>query len=143
MPPVGTLNAAQAGTEVDSIGRTRSVEPVSSWRSKLAIVLLAAFWLTATQHCGLEAAGVLAGGHGETSSPSGCCPTTADGCLTDGCATVEDGLYRSDGYEVKIGTPSPATLDRGLDVCAPRGTAAAGSRARLRLIPSLRGRALR
>ena len=66
--------------------------------------MLSALWLVATQHCGLEAAGILAA-QTEEAAGSGCCAASRDGCATDGCETVEEGLYRSDGYDVKVGAP--------------------------------------
>jgi hypothetical protein len=61
-----------------------------------------AFWLLATQHCGLEAAGFFSG-HGEEASE--CCVGT-DGCENDGCATVEEGAYRPDTHPLAISAPS-------------------------------------
>lgn len=63
-------------------------------------VLLAALWLPATQHCGLEAAGLLADqcadGHGLTD-----CVAKGD-CASDDCGTLEGGNYRSEVAPVKV-----------------------------------------
>lgn len=59
--------------------------------------LLLALWLPATEHCALEAAGLLA-------------ETCADGCATesavhDGCATVESGTYKPATQFLKVAAP--------------------------------------
>ena len=65
-----------------------------------------ALWLLATQHCGLEAAGLFAA-HDEAPEAAGCC-AGSEGCASDGCATVEEGEYRSDQRMAAI--PAPALL---------------------------------
>jgi hypothetical protein len=76
---------------------------VSRFRNKLFAVVVMAVWLFATQHCGLEAAGLLAG-HDESAEGSSCC-STSGGCENDGCATVEDGAYRPDQSALVISAP--------------------------------------
>lgn len=81
-------------------------------------LLLIAVWLPATQHCALEAVGLVA-------------KTCSDNCVTgesspsDGCGTVEDGAYKSSLGLVKV--PVPAVLAHVGYLCAflaqpePRG----------------------
>jgi hypothetical protein len=71
----------------------------------LLSLLLLATWLPATEHCALEAAGLLA-------------ETCADGCAAnpdakDGCDTVENGAYKLSGDTLKVPVPD-------LFVCACR-----------------------
>lgn len=66
-------------------------------------VLLAALWLPATQHCGLEAAGLLADQCGDGRGPTDC---VANGnCANDDCGTLEGGDYRSDVAPLKLSSP--------------------------------------
>src|SRR5688572_23588028 len=75
---------------------------MSRVRNKLVAVCLLAFWLVATQHCGLEAAGLFAADHeGES---AGCCASSG-GCENDGCATVEEGSYRLGTTATVIASP--------------------------------------
>lgn len=67
-------------------------------------LFVAALWLAATQHCGLEAAGVLAQ-HCEQGSGSNSRGCAGSDCAVDGCKTVEDGSYRSSTAVVKIAPP--------------------------------------
>ncbi len=60
-------------------------------------LLLLATWLPATEHCALEAAGVLSN-------------TCSDGCSdkpgqADGCDTVENGAYKLSGDTLKVPAP--------------------------------------
>jgi hypothetical protein len=64
---------------------------------------LLAFWLVATQHCGLESAGLFAA-HENSSESKGCC-SSSDGCASDGCETVEEGAYRLDGAGLAVTSP--------------------------------------
>jgi hypothetical protein len=77
---------------------------MSRVRNKIVAGCLLAFWLLATQHCGLESAGLFAAHHDGT-EPSGCC-TSSNGCATDGCATVENGAYRLDNGAPAIAAPA-------------------------------------
>ena len=63
----------------------------------LLSLLLLATWLPATEHCALEAAGLLA----ET-CPDGCATTSGE---KDGCDTVENGAYKLSGNTLKIPAP--------------------------------------
>lgn len=76
--------------------------------SKFMAMLLLALWLPATQHCALEAAGVLI-------------TTCADHCTTgeptgkDACGSIEDGSYRSAGDTLKV--PAPDLFDCASFLC--------------------------
>ena len=76
---------------------------MSRVRNKLVAACLLAFWLVATQHCGLESAGLFAA-HESASDATGCC-ASSDGCATDGCEMVEEGAYRSDNAGLAIMSP--------------------------------------
>jgi hypothetical protein len=82
----------------------RRVRVVSN---RLAVVFLLAVWLAATQHCGLEAAGLFAT-HTEEGAAGGCCKSSDVGCEIDGCDTVEKGEYRSDARGAKVAAPELA-----------------------------------
>ena len=79
---------------------------VSPLRHIIAIVLLA-LWLPTTQHCGLEAAGLIAAEvpHG---ADAGCCQTGGGPCTHDGCNVVESSLIKSSNEVIKVPTPSLA-----------------------------------
>ncbi len=64
----------------------------------LVALLLLAVWLPATQHCALEAAGLL------TSTCADDCTNEAN--QPDGCAAVEDGLYKPASSLTKVGAPN-------------------------------------
>jgi hypothetical protein len=74
-------------------------------RQRFIALCVVAVWLVATQHCGLEAAGILGSHESEAST---CC-VGASGCATDGCATVEEGAYRPDDGSPAITAPSLGT----------------------------------
>ena len=80
---------------------------MSRFRNKLFAVVVMAVWLFATQHCGLEAAGLFAA-HDEQAEDTGCCAAKG-GCENDGCATVEDGEYRPDQRSLVVLAPALAT----------------------------------
>ena len=68
----------------------------------LIALMMATLWLPVTQHCGLEAAGLLSG-HCAEDGTSGC---EADGaCAMDGCGMLESGEYRSDGSPLTLASP--------------------------------------
>lgn len=79
---------------------------VSTLRRIIAIVLLA-LWLPTTQHCGLEAAGLIAAEvpHGAESE---CCENGASPCTHDGCNVVENSLIKLNNETIKVPTPSLA-----------------------------------
>lgn len=79
---------------------------VSTLRRFIAVVLLA-LWLPTTQHCGLEAAGLITAEtpHG---TEAGCCQTGSDRCAHDGCNVVEGNLAKSSNEAIKVPMPSLA-----------------------------------
>jgi len=77
-----------------------------------AFVLLA-IWLAATQHCGLEAAGVWEAHNAETADT--CC-SEQDRCTHDGCEVVEGSSVAPSTASVK--TPVPALQICHCVVCA-------------------------
>jgi hypothetical protein len=79
---------------------------VSLFRRLFAFLLLA-LWLTATQHCGLEAAGVWDTQPDNQASPT-CCPAGQQ-CAHDGCEIVEHGSINSSSASVKV--PAPVMQD--------------------------------
>ena len=78
---------------------------VSTLRHIIAIVLLA-LWLPTTQHCGLEAAGLIApeAPHADAK----CCAMGNGPCTHDGCNVVESSLIKSSNDTIKVPTPSLA-----------------------------------
>jgi hypothetical protein len=73
---------------------------------------LLAFWLVATQHCGLESLGLFA--HHDEGVTTGCCVGT-DGCATDDCRVVEEGAYRIDADGLEVSAPRVTFLASLLD----------------------------
>lgn len=63
---------------------------------KIFALLLLGFWLPATAHCDLEAAGVL---------PESTSCATAVECASDGCRQVEDGFAKRSAATLKITAP--------------------------------------
>lgn len=63
---------------------------------------MAAFWLLATQHCGLEAAGLLAQGCEQADGQHGCDATEH---AADGCQIVESPTYKASNATVKVSAP--------------------------------------
>lgn len=68
----------------------------------MGTLLLAVCWLLATQHCGLEAAGVLAQ-HCEQADGSHSCGGAEHG--GDGCKAVEGGAYKPASSSAKVTAP--------------------------------------
>jgi len=66
------------------------------WFRNLTALFLLGLWLPATQHCDLEAAGLLAG--------FGCCGGQDD-CAQDDCAVVENGHFKSGAGILKVPVP--------------------------------------
>lgn len=83
-----------------------SVPTVFTLRRIIAIVLLA-LWLPTTQHCGLEAAELIAAEtpHGAEAK---CCEMGDSPCTHDGCNVVESSLVKSSNDTLKVPTPSLA-----------------------------------
>lgn len=65
-------------------------------------VCLLAFWLVATHHCALEAAGLF-DSHAKTEHAG--CTGGEDHCAHDGCELVEDGGYRAEDSAIKVLSP--------------------------------------
>lgn len=65
-------------------------------------LFLAAFWLLATQHCGLEAVGLLVQGCEKADGQHGCNGTEH---AADGCQIVESPTYKASNAQVKVPAP--------------------------------------
>lgn len=76
---------------------------------------MAVFWLLATQHCGLEGAGLLSL-HCETAEGVEGCATDT-GHAADGCEMVESGNYKSGINMLKA--PAPQFVAQLCVVCVP------------------------
>lgn len=63
---------------------------------------MVAVWLLATQHCGLEAAGLLAQGCEQADGQHTCGETEH---VVDGCHLVEGTAYKSNNVSVKVPAP--------------------------------------
>ncbi len=77
-------------------------------RNLIAVVITLTVWLGASQHCNLEAAGILT--HHEESCASHC-PDSLDGCHTDGCHVVESSAYRVSASSSLVAVPSLMACD--------------------------------
>ena len=81
-------NGPQCGRpKVDITVIHRSFVAVSRFRNRFGAMFVVAFWLLATQHCGLEAAGIFDSHAAEPTQ--GCCPGGEAHCSHDGCELVE------------------------------------------------------
>lgn len=80
------------------------VSSVSSLRHVIALVLLA-LWLPATQHCGLEAAGLIAAdvAHDATTA---CCEKSGGPCTHDECGVVESDLIKRGNEDIQVPAPT-------------------------------------
>jgi hypothetical protein len=76
---------------VDSSVLAHCLAIVLRLRHIFAAVFALTVWLGASQHCNLEAVGILS--HQEEGGTT-CCPSSTDGCHTDGCKVVESAAYR-------------------------------------------------
>lgn len=65
---------------------------------QVAAFLLLVLWVPVTQHCGLEAAGLL------TAEACGDCASTAS-CAQDDCGVVEEGLFAGTMTLIKLVVP--------------------------------------
>lgn len=77
---------------------------MSRLRPLFALLLLAC-WLPATQHCGLEAAGLLPAAHADEAGPACCAEDGAAPCERDGCDLVESASYLKAGLSLKAPAP--------------------------------------
>src|SRR5690348_16721632 len=66
-----------------------------------------AVWLPASQHCGLEAAGLIAKEVPHSAS-AGCCSDSSNPCTHDGCKVVESGVSKPAVNFLKAPAPSLA-----------------------------------
>jgi hypothetical protein len=90
---------------VDKRDAPHLVARVSRLRSLVALVLLT-LWLPITQHCGLEAAGLI---EADASHDAvGCCRESSDPCTHDGCAVVESGFTKPALVALKVAPPAAA-----------------------------------
>jgi len=69
----------------------------------LALVL----WLWGTQHCTLEAAGVL----DRVGIAAGCDSDDQGHCVADGCDTIENGAYRTADATIQVAAPEAICPD--------------------------------
>lgn len=71
-------------------------------------LFLAALWLPATQHCDLEAAGMLSA---HCDEPTGMEGSGSDcNCVSDGCDMVESGDYKVSPQTAKVSAPILSVL---------------------------------
>ena len=68
----------------------RSFVAVLRFRHRFVAAFLAVFWLLATMHCQLEAAGLL---ESDGVADQACCAGGEEHCSHDGCQIVESGGY--------------------------------------------------
>lgn len=80
---------------------------------QLLCFLLALAWVPLTQHCGLEALGVLATHCSDAAS------TDSHGCAGDGCKQVENGGYKPSSGSIKV--PAPQLLVCACALCLNLG----------------------
>lgn len=71
-----------------------------------AVLLLLALWLPATQHCGLEAAGLMASSIECHDSEQDCdSPQPPKACESDNCDLIEDAVYKAKQTELVLTAP--------------------------------------
>lgn len=92
--------------EIDKSWKRLSCAVVSLLR-RISVLMLLAVWLTATQHCAMEAAGIWGGAHGETNHAS--CASGGP-CTNDGCHVVERGSITASQSSVKVPVPDLQAL---------------------------------
>lgn len=80
---------------------------MSRLRVLTALVLLT-LWLPITQHCGLEAAGLIEADAAHDAG--GCCREVSDPCTHDGCNVVESGFTKPALVALKVAPPSGACV---------------------------------
>lgn len=103
-PPTGAV------AELTPDPRGAACPQVRSCRKFLTALFALALWLGASQHCSLEAAGVLAS-HSDAAPTSGCCSGSEGGCASDGCDTVENGAFRNSYESVTLQLPTFSCCD--------------------------------
>lgn len=90
---------------------------VPAFRHLRALIMLAV-WLLASQHCGLEAAGIIAGETSHSAPHSatlGGCPNTCNSCSHTKCNVVESGTINRAVSHLKA--PAPTVLVCAYFVC--------------------------
>lgn len=86
---------------------------------RIAALLLLALWLPATQHCGLEAAGLIDGAS-ECHDPTACdAPHNQSHCDLDNCQPVENSAYNPAGNTILITAPLALFCLSDLPVITP------------------------
>jgi hypothetical protein len=71
---------------------------------RISAFLLLAVWLTATQHCALEAADLWFSQNAVNADS--CCAETGQPCSHDGCKVVEGDSISSSSHSVKVPVPA-------------------------------------
>lgn len=74
-----------------------------SFLRRIIAVAFLALWLPVTQHCSLEAAGLIAA-EPQHAATAQCCDTNAR-CSHDGCNVVENGVIKPVGEAAKVLAP--------------------------------------
>lgn len=92
----------RASQSLTKHAQLRSMCGVSFLRRIIAIALLA-LWMPMTQHCGLEAAGLVAAEVPHAASAP-CC-VSGDRCSHDGCEIVESGLSKPSVEKISVSAP--------------------------------------
>jgi len=88
--------------------------------STFVALLLLALWLPATQHCGLEAAGIV-GSAIDCHDAGSCDPETEQtACDLDNCQTIEDATYKAKQIYVQLAAPVELACLCCLDVISPK-----------------------
>lgn len=77
---------------------------VSTLRHIITVALLG-LWLPTTQHCGLEAAGLIAP-EAPHAAAANCCSNGVSPCTHDGCQVLESSLLKQTDNSVKAPMPS-------------------------------------
>ena len=71
--------------------------------SQIVAFVLLALWMPATQHCGLEAAGVITANSANESVA--CCAPTAAACAYDSCHVIEQFAPKTSNDSLQVSTP--------------------------------------
>lgn len=96
-----------------------SVAPVIRHLRTFAALLMLALWLPATQHCGLEAAGLF-GPAVECHNDADCAsPHEQSHCDADNCQPIENSAYKSSLNLLQIAAPEAFTCLFCLHVISP------------------------
>ena len=71
--------------------------------SQIVAFVLLALWLPATQHCGLEAAGLITADSAD--EPIACCAPTATVCAYDSCHVIEQFTPKTANDSLQVQAP--------------------------------------